>query len=68
MRVAENPSGKEAWYAGIPRAEDLTEEEWRVKVDEVAGSWADHPMTAEELIEDIYSSRTISTREINLDD
>lgn len=57
-----------SWHDGIPRPEDLTKEEWEKKVNEVAGSWADHPMTAEELIEDIYSSRTISTREINLDD
>ena len=47
---------------------DLSQEEWEAAVDKSAGSWADHPMSAEELIEDIYSSRTISTREINWDD
>lgn len=68
VRFADNPSGKKPWYADIPMAKDLTEEERLKVVDEVAGSWKDHPMSAEELIEDIYSSRTISTREINLDD
>lgn len=63
-----NLTGESAWYDGIPTPADLTEEEWRAKVHEVAGSWKDHPMSAEELIEDIYSSRTISTREINIDD
>jgi len=68
LRIAENPSGKTPWYEGIPSPKDLTEAEWKAKVHEVAGSWDDHSMSAEELIEDIYSSRTISTREINLDD
>lgn len=70
LKVADSErlSSKKPWYADIPRPQDLSEEEWKAKVHEVAGSWADHPMTAEELIEDIYSSRTISTREINLDD
>lgn len=70
LRIADSEklSGKKPWYADIPSPQDLTEEEWKAKVHEVAGSWSDHPMSAEELIEDIYSSRTISTREINLDD
>lgn len=67
LRIGNNPSGKKSWYEDIPSPKDLTEEEWKAKVHEVAGSWNDHPMSAEELIEDIYSSRTISTREINLD-
>jgi len=68
LRAADALSAKPQWHEGIPEPKDLTEKEWKAKVDEVAGSWADHPMSAEELIEDIYSSRTISTREINLDD
>ncbi|SEP78015.1 hypothetical protein [Neolewinella agarilytica] len=65
MRVAENPSGKEAWHAGIPRAEDLTEEERLEVLDELSGAWKDS--TPDDLAEQIISSRTISTREINLD-
>jgi len=65
---SEDISGKKPWYDGIPQAKDLTKEERLKLLSEVEGSWADHPMTAEELIEDIYSARTTSTREINLDD
>lgn len=68
LGVEENPSNKTPWYEGITPVGELTEGEWKVKVNEAAGAWADHPMTAEELIDDIYESRTISTREINLDD
>jgi len=66
MRVAENPSGKGAWYEGIPKAEDLTEEERLKVLDDVSGAWKDS--TPDDLAEQIISSRTISTREINLDD
>ena len=59
IRFAEDMSGKTPWYEGIPEPKDLTEEEWKAKVYEVSGSWADHPMSAEELIEDIYSSRAL---------
>ena len=48
--------------------QELSQEEWEAAVNKSAGSWADHPMSAEELIEDIYGSRTISTREIKWDD
>ena len=66
MRVAENPSGKVAWYEGIPKAEDLTEEERLKVLDDLSGAWKDS--TPDDLAEQIISSRTISTREINLDD
>ena len=68
VRIADNPSGKTPWYEGIPQAKDLSEEERLKVLNELNGAWEDHPMSAEELIEEIYSSRTISTREINLDD
>ena len=47
---------------------ELKSHPWEDRVDAVIGLWKDHPMTAEELIEDIYTSRTISTREIKWDD
>ena len=66
MRIAKDESGKTPWYEGIdPPGTHLSDEEWKARVDSVAGLWSDLP---DDFGEDIVSSRTISTREINLDD
>ncbi|MEM6770422.1 MAG: hypothetical protein AAF597_07570, partial [Bacteroidota bacterium] len=66
VRFGDKVSDKEPWYGNTPMASDLTEEE-RIKVSKsLFGAWKDS--TPDDLAEQIISSRTISTREINLDD
>ncbi len=53
------------WYAGTRTVDDLSETEWLAKVRELSGAWSDMP---DDIAAQIVNSRTISTREINLDD
>jgi len=55
-----------SWLSKInPPTPDLTDEEWKERVSSVAGLWSDLP---DDYGDDIVSSRTVSTREINLND
>lgn len=66
VKFADNPSGKPSWYEGIPQAKDLTEEARKEVGHELFGAWKDS--TPDDLAEQILSSRTLPTREINLND
>jgi|GEM_PF-4626355 hypothetical protein len=66
LRVAEDSSAITPWHEAIdPPGAHLSTEEWEARVDSVAGLWSDLP---DDYGDDIVTSRTISTREINLDD
>jgi len=69
VKIVENPSGKPSWADEIdPPGPHLSPEDWKKRVNNVAGAWEDHLLSAEELIERIYSSRTITDREYLLDE
>jgi hypothetical protein len=66
VKFADNPSGQASWHEGIPQAKYLTEEERKEIGHELFGAWKDS--TPDDLAEQILSSRTLPTREINLND
>jgi hypothetical protein len=66
LPISKDKSGKTPWYEAIdPPGDHLSDAEWEARVNAVAGLWSDLP---DNYGDDIVSSRTISTREINLDD
>jgi hypothetical protein len=68
LRIADSEkiSGKKSWHAEIPRAKDLTEEERQEVAKQLFGAWKE--TTPDDFAEQIMSARTISEREINLDE
>lgn len=66
ISLFEEPADKVSWLSKVnPPSADLSDEEWKKRVSAVAGLWSDLP---DDYGDDIVSSRTISTREITLDD
>ncbi|MFK8164599.1 MAG: hypothetical protein AB8H12_19290 [Lewinella sp.] len=60
------PSDETPWYMNIdPPGPHLSTAEWEARVNSVSGLWSDLP---DAYGDDIVSSRTISIREVNLDD
>ena len=53
------------WYAGARTVDELSKEEWLANLNELSGAWSDMP---DDIAEQIIGARTISAREINLDD
>ena len=66
LRIAENPSGKTPWYEGIPSPKDLSEEERQEVGKQLFGAWKD--TTPDDFADQIMAARTVSGREINLDE
>ena len=53
------------WYTGARKVNELSKEEWLENLNKLSGAWSDMP---DDIAEQIIGGRTISTREINLDD
>jgi hypothetical protein len=62
-------SGKDTihkpWHAGARPVQELSKKEWLANLNTLSGAWSDMP---DDIAEQIIGARTISTREINLDD
>lgn len=66
MEVPDDNTSGPIWYEKVDSpGSHLTSEEWDSRVKAGAGLWSDLP---DDFGDDIVSSRTISTKEVNLDD